>query len=296
MTSNIEILKGNISSNRRLSAKKIYVVAAEVRVLKNITLTVEDGTTILIENGKLSESKLKRAALIFEQGSSLRAKKLFVKACDESFKRVKVSDNGGLWFLGNYKKASKDTLVVKVDTKIGKSSFRADLISVHYLGRLDPLKETSRTLAVQDDIDGLSVLGVGLDEWQVSEVRSFHSADDGFDVTNSDLELNRLKVIAPIEDGVNLSSSRLHVRRSLIVDVTKTKVKDRDIFDFEADDGASYLEVAQHCHVDIKGVFGDQLVLSSKDLKQPNNNPDARYKFKGVSRKAATLVYTINQD
>lgn len=296
MPDNIEILKGNITSNRRLSAKKIYVVAAEVRVRKNVTLTVEDGATILIQNGKIHGSKLKRAALIFEQGSLLRAKKLFVRACGENFKRAKTSDNGGLWFLGNYKKASKDTMVVKVNAKIKKSSFRADLISVHYLGRLDPLKETTRTLAVQDDIDGLSVLGVGLDEWHVSEIRSYHSADDGFDATNSDLALDRLKVIGPIEDGINLSSSRLHVGRSLIIDVTKTTVKDRDIFDFEADDGASYLEIAQNCHVDIKGVFGDQLVLSSKDLKQPNNNPEARYKFKGVSRKAATLVYTINQD
>lgn len=296
MPNNIEVLKGNISLSRRLSAKKVYVVSAEVRVRKNATLTVEDGTTILIMNGKLAASKLKRAALIFEQGSLLRAKRFTVRACDQNYKRVKIADNGGLWFLGNYKKASKDTMIVKADTKKRKSSFRADTISVYYLGRLDPLKETSRTLAVQDDIDGLSVLGVGLDEWQVSEIRSFHSADDGLDVTNSDLVLDRLKIVTPIEDGINLSSSRLHLRRSLIVDVTKTKVKDRDIFDFEADDGASYLEIAQHCHIDIKGVFGDQLVLSSKDLKQPNNNPEARYKFKGVSRNAATLVYTINQD
>lgn len=296
MTFTIELLQGDITSNRRLSAKKIYVVTGEVRVRSNVTLVVENGTTILIKNGKVNDSKLKRAALIFEQGSKLSAKRIFVRACGENFKREKIADNGGLWFLGNYKKATKDTIAVRVNNKIGKSSFRAELISVHYLGRLDPRKETTRTLAVQDDIDGLSILGVGLDEWHVSEVRSYHSADDGFDVTNSDLSLDRLKVITPIEDGLNLSSSRLHVKRSLIVDVTKTKATDRDIFDFEADDGASYLEIGQNCHVDIKGVFGDQLVLSSQDLRKPNNNPQARYKFKGVSRKAATLVYTINQD
>jgi hypothetical protein len=292
----VELLNKNITSDRRLSSKKVYVVTAEVRVRKGVTLTVEDGATILIQNGKISGSMLRRAALIFDQGSSLRAKKLFISACGESYKRERKSDNGGLWFLGNYKTASKDGVAVKASAKDIKSRFCADVISVHYLGRLDPLKETTRTLAVQDDIDGMSILGVGLDEWHVSEVRSYHSADDGFDVTNSEIHLDRLKVIAPVEDGLNLSSSRLCIRRSLLVDVTKNNVADRDIFDFEADDGASFLEISQHCHVDIKGVFGDQVVLSSKDLRQPNNNPEARYQFKGVSRKAATLVYTISHD
>jgi hypothetical protein len=88
----------------------------------------------------------------------------------------------------------------------------------------------------------------------------------------------------------------MKINRSLIVDVTKTKVLDRDIFDFEADHGASYLEIAQHCHVDIHGAFGDQLVLSSQDLPKRNNNPEARYKFKGVTRKAAAVIYSINLD
>ena len=114
---------------------------------------------------------------------------------------------------------------------------------------------------VDDDIDGFSVLGVGPDEWQISEVRSFYSGDDGFDVTNSHIKLDRLRVLTPTGDGINLSSSRLEIRRSLIVDVKKTDYTDRDVFDFETDNGACYLEIAQHCHVDLKGIFGDELSL-----------------------------------
>lgn len=291
-----EILDRDITGNRRFSASKTYVVVADVRVRRNAHLVIEDGTTILIQNGKLPDAHLLRASLIFEQGSTLRARRFYVRACDESHRQTKVADNGGLWFLGNYQDASKDTVKVKRGRTQPPSSFKADLIATYYLGRKDPLKETSRTRAVQDDIDGFSVLGVGPEEWMISEVRSFHSADDGFDVTNSHLRLDRLKVVSPVEDGINLSSSRVEVKRSLIVDVTKTKVLDRDIFDFETDDGASYFEIAQHCHIDIRGVFGDELVLSSKDLPKPNNNPEARYKYKGVNKKAAALVYTINQD
>lgn len=296
MTRTFEILDRDIAGNRRLSASKTYVVTAHVRVRKNAHLVIEDGTTILIRNGELPNAPLRRAALIFEQGSTLRARRFYVKACDASHRQARLADNGGLWFLGNFRGATKDTVKVKADRKQPASSFKADLVATYFLGRLDPLKETRRSRAVDDDIDGFSVLGVGPEEWMIAEVRSFHSADDGFDVTNSHLRLDRIRVVTPTEDGINLSSSRVEVKRSLIVDVAKTRALDRDIFDFEADDGASYLEIAQHCHIDIRGVFGDQLVLSSRDLPKPNNNPEARYKFKGVARKAAALVYTINQD
>lgn len=296
MTSKYEILQGNITRNRRLSAHKIYVICAEVRVRKNVRLTIEDGSTLLIQNGKLPKAHLLRAALIFEQGSVLRAQRFTIKACDDNYRQVKLADNGGLWFLGNYQNASKDKLSIKVNRKNPLSSFKAEMISSHYLGRRDPLRETTRTKVVDDDIDGFSVLGVGPDEWQISEVRSFYSGDDGFDVTNSHVKLDRLRVITPTEDGINLSSSRLEIRRSLIVDVKKTNYTDRDIFDFETNNGACFLEIAQHCHVDLKGVFGDEVILSSQDLPKIPKNLERSYRFKGISRKAASLIYSINLD
>lgn len=291
-----EVIDKDITKNRRLSRMKTYVIASEVRVREGVRVVIEDGVTLLIVNGLIPHVKLLRAALIFDQGSILRANRFYVKACNTNFRQVKHADNGGLWFLGNYQNASKDKVTIKARRQKPLSSFRARLVATYYLGRVDPLKETTRTKVVDDDIDGLSVLGVNTDEWQISEIRSFHSGDDGFDVTNSHIRLDRLKVVSPNEDGINLSSSRLEIGRSLIVDVTKTQIKDRDIFDFETNDGASYLEIAQHCHVNVRGVFGDELVLSSKDFSKPNNNPEARYKFKGVSKKAATLVYTVNKD
>lgn len=298
MTKSIEILTQNIKKNITLRASKTYVIDAEVHVVSGVTLTVEDRTTILITNGLKSKSRIRRSALIFDQGSTLKAKRLYVKAANQDYKPVKDCDNGGIWFLGNYQDASKDTISVKMNRKKPLSSFHADMIATYYLGRCDPEKENMRTkkIASRDDIDGFSILGVGTNEWNVNAVRSFYSADDGLDITNSHVRFNRIEIKNPMEDGLNLSSSRVEVHKSLILDVTKDARTDRDLFDFEVDDGSTFLEIYQHCAIDIHGCFGDEVVLSSIDLPQPNPNPQARYAFKGKSKKRSSLVYSIRRD
>lgn len=298
MTKTIELLTTNIRKNTTLKANKIYVVDAEVHVVSGVTLTVEDRTTILITNGLKPKSKIRRSALIFDQGSTLKAKRMYVKAANTEYKPVKQSDNGGIWFLGNYLDAAKDTVSVTVNRKKPLSSFNADMIATYYLGRYDPEKETAKTkkIASRDDIDGFSILGVGKSEWSVNTVRSFYSADDGLDITNSHVRFNRIEIKNPMEDGLNLSSSRVEVHKSLILDVTKDARTDRDLFDFEVDDGSTFLEIYQHCAIDIKGCFGDEVVLSSIDLPTPNPNPQARYAFKGKSKKRSSLIYSIRRD
>ena len=298
MKNTIEILTRNIKKNTTLQARNIYVIDAEVHVTAGVTLTVEDRTTILITNGLKPKSKIRRSALIFDQGSTLKAKRMYVKAANADFKPVKQSDNGGIWFLGNFQDATKDTISVTVNRKKPLSSFKADMIATYYLGRFDPSKENVKTkkIASRDDIDGFSILGVGRNEWCVSTIRSFYSADDGLDITNSHVSFNRIEIKNPQEDGLNLSSSRVEVHKSLMLDVTKDSRADRDLFDFEVDDGSTFFEIHRHCAINIRGCFGDQVVLSSIDLPQPNPNPNARYAFKGKSKNRSSLVYSICRD
>lgn len=297
MNKKIEVLDADISRNRRLSARRTYVVTTEVHVKEHATLTIENGTTILIKNGLVADSKLRRAALIFDQGSALRARRVYIKACANDFKQCKEADNAGVWFLGNFQPASKDTISVKPQRKAMRSSFKADLLATYYLGRRDPTVHRSRARAVQDDIDGLSILGVGPAEWSVSEVRSFYSADDGIDLTNSHIRLDRLKIQTPVEDGINLSSSQLEIHQSLKLKVKKTAIPDRDLVDFETDDGPSFLVLHARCKLDLNGVFGDQVALISDDMPVPDTSTDneTRYKFKGKLKRPA-LIYSIDQD
>jgi hypothetical protein len=298
MKKNIAVIVQNIKKNTTFKANTIHVIDAEVHVASGITLTIEDRTTILITNGMKEKSKIRRSALIFDQGSTMVAKRLYIKAADENFKAVKQCDNGGVWFLGNFQDATKDTVSVAVNRKKPLSSFNADLIATYYLGRQDPLSQTikQKKISSRDDIDGFSILGVGKNEWNIRAIRSFYSADDGIDITNSHISFNRIEIKNPMEDALNISSSRVEILKSLIVDVTKDQRKDRDIFDFEVDNGSSFVEIYKNCAINICGCFGNQVVLSSIDLPQPNPNPNARYAFKGKSIKRATLVYSIDRD
>lgn len=295
----VEIISKNIIKNRKFSEKKIYVIEGEVHITKGVKLTIEDKALILIVNGPVLKSKLRRSALIFDQGSSLQAKRVYLKACDQKYRSVKTADNGGIWLLGNFNDASKDGLTVKQNLKNPRSSFKATMIATYYLGRKDTYisYKTGREIGVGDDIDGISVLGVGPAEWGIDEIRSHYAGDDGFDVTNSHISLDRLEIKHPTEDGMNISSSRVEVHKSLWIDVRKTVEMDRDLFDLETDDGASYVELYRRCWVRLNGVFGDQVVLSSKDMPRPDVRDDneTSYSFRG-QLKTAALVYSIDED
>ncbi|MFD1490664.1 hypothetical protein [Ancylobacter vacuolatus] len=290
----VELLQGPVTGTLRLKAGVTYVVTTDVRVRKGARLVVEDGVSILILNGLVPTSPIGHAALIFEQGSSLDAARLYIRACNHLFRPVRKADNGGVWFFGAYRSAEKDGLDVTAAGPSAASYFSAALIAVYHLGHGDPAVPSNDPML--DDRDGFSLMGVGPQEWRVGELRSFHSGDDGLDLTNSQIRLQRLQVVAPAEDGINLSSSKLEVARSLVVDVSMTHVPDRDIFDFEVDDGPSYVEIARHCHVDISGVFGDQLHLVSPDMPAANHAEDVPYRFKGALRQSPALVYSLNED
>jgi hypothetical protein len=292
------LIAGDITRSRTLKRGRTYAIAAEVHVRCGARLAIEDGVTILIRNGAVHGKGLRRAALVFDPGSRLVAHRVTFRACDARNRPQKLADNGGVWFLGNSRAASKDGISVTPDRKLPLSLFSARSISTHWLGRGDTSGRTlsGRRLETGDDVDGLSVLGVDPQEWRIDTVRSAWSADDGFDVTNSHIRLERLEVRNPREDALNISSSRVEIHKRLFIDMGRIADRDRDLFDLETDDGASYVEIHRGCRVQIEGVFGDQLVLSSSDMRQPSRRKKAVYRFDGVSRRRASLVFSIDED
>lgn len=295
----VQVIEGPIARDCTLGKVTTWVIAGEVRVRRGVTLKIADGATLLIVNGVLPKSQLRRAALIFEPGSALVAGRFAVRACNGEHRPVRAADNGGLWFLGTFAAGSKDGITVKKSRGGEPSSFRARSITTSHLGRRDTYRspKTGKELDIGDDIDGFSVVGVGPDEWRVREVRSLHSADDGFDVTNSHVRLDRLEVRHPAEDGLNVSSSRIEIRCSLVLDVPKSSDADRNLFDLETDDGGSFVELPKGCWVRVRGVFGDQLALSSPDMPRPNTADDneRRYAYSG-RLKADALIHSLTAD
>jgi len=172
--------------------------------------------------------------LIFDPGSKLVAGRLRLGACGPEHRPVKSADNGGLWFLGAFAGGRK-----KKGRRGAASSFRAR-----------------------------SIIGVGLDEWSVREVRSLH----------------------PAEDGLNVSSSRVEIRRSLVLVVPRSREADHNLFDLETDDGASFVELPKGCWVRVRGVFGDQFVLSSSDMLRPNTTADNERRYAHSGRLTSNAV------
>lgn len=273
------LITKDINSSRTFVKSTTYVIKGMVRVLADVQLTIENGTTILLVNGPM------RSSLIFNTGSKLVAKHVYFRACDATYNLVKTANNGGLWFLGSSSNAEKDNITVKY--AVTPSSFTAIRIFAAYLGRCDPKGGDGPNT---DDIDAISVLGVGSNEWNISSVVSYYSGDDGFDVENSAITLKYLRVIEPKEDGLNITSSRVNILNSLEIDMGKSGKKDRDIFDLEPDEGQAYVRLAEGCDVNISGVFGDELKLVSSDLPQPDGNK--YYKFNSVLTNGQTYVYS----
>lgn len=318
----------HITRDTHLSSDRVYVIQGEVHVRSGVRLSTGNRTTILIRNGDFQTPAgniTGKSALIFDTGSRLDAQTLIVRACDESNRVAARADNAGLFFLGSASIAEKDRVSSVYATRA--SRFRAARILVSHLGHRDRLipaeaglaegaAETPVDEAVSggalggvaaaagtvtadgiseqraEDVDALSVIGVTASEWQVAEVRSEFSGDDGIDIENSDLTLKRLTVVAPAEDGINLTSSRVSIAESLSVDMAGADpAEDRDIFDMEYDDGPAFLRLLRGCAIRIKGVFGDEMTLVSDDLPQPAGNGDTPYAFAGVLRRGQAFVY-----
>ena len=294
-------VSADIARNTTFVRGSVYLITAEVHVLPGVTLTIEDGVTVLIRNGRVGRQPgrlLDRAALVFDSGSRLVARSVSFAAADRLGRPAADADNGGVFFLGSFRNASKDGVSVSAGRGTRRSSFTADEISVSFLGRPDP-RGGDGNGDDRDDIDALSVLGVGQAEWRVRAVRSIRSGDDGFDVTNSSITLDRVTIQAPTEDGLNLSSSSVSVRRSLAIDMSAHQSPDRELFDLEADDGPARVLISRSAFVDLAGIWGDrrdEVRLTSLDMPQPNSTTRSFYSFRGQLRRGPAIVYSIRAD
>ena len=276
----------NIFINTKFYKKNIYVINGQICVKTGVKLTIENNTKIFIKNGLFRDifnTDFIRSKLIFESGSILKAKKVYFKACDENNSPVKVAENGGIYFVGNSLLTEKD--LITTDQTALPSYFKAKLISTSYLGSAD-------LSTVIDDYDAITILGVSEHEWKIKNIYSEYSGDDGLDVQNSNITVESVKVIVPEEDGLNIVSSTINITKKLEINMGITDKTDRDIFDLENDTRYSLIRLLNKCKVNINGIFGDQLILSSTDL--PSFKCTIEYKFNGEIIYGDTLIFTTD--
>ena len=297
VAANLYEVRDDITVDTTLRAGNTYVITAEVHVRTGVTLTIEDGVEVRIRNGRHRGMLLTACALIFDPGSSLRAQTVTFWAADETTNaRATVADNGGIFFLGATRAATKDN-VSSWKLRSRTSSFVADSIVTRYLGRTDPVGGDGDG-SLRDDIDGVSVIGAVFEEWRVRGVDIEHSGDDGFDLTMASIAMESVRVFNPIEDGLNLTASTLWISRSLWVDMTDSEVRDREIFDFEPDGFPVTLTLEPGTQVDIRGYWdnrpSDRVIdVLSRDMPRPSRRELVWYEYHGLLANGQTDIFSI---
>jgi len=296
----VAVVSADIIRSTTFRRGTTYVIDGEVHVRPGVTLTIEDGVTVLIRNGYRPRRTIDTSALVFDSGSRLKAATVTFAAADAQNRQTTEANNGGVFFLGTSSSCSKDGLSVNTATASGRSSFTADLIHVVSLGRTDPAGGDGDDND-RDDIDAISLLGLGQAEWRVKAVRSDNSGDDGFDVTNSTISLERLTVVNPVEDGLNITSSTVQIRQSLTVAMSPSIAPDRELFDLEVDAGPARVVIDRLAAVDLRGYWGsvyDEVNLSSLDMPAPPRRGlvSQWYVYSGVLRRGPAIVYSTLAD
>lgn len=275
-----------------------YIVDGEIHVRPGVTLTIDDGVTVLVRNGYRPKRTITASALIFDSGSRLRAKTVTFGSADDQNRPSTAPNNGGVFFLGTARSCSKDGITVDTSAASGRSSFVADLLVFDSLGRSDPrYGDTVDT----DDIDAVSLLGLDRTEWRVKAVRTQNSGDDGFDVTNSSIALDSLTVVNPSEDGLNVTSSIVQIRRGLTVAMSPSISPDRQLFDLEVDNGGSRIAIDRLADVDLRGYWGsvfNEVNLNSLDMPSPprRGTTSQWYVYAGILTRGPALVYSTIAD
>lgn len=290
----VALVSTDITRDTTWKQGKVYVIEGEVHVRSGVTLTIEDGVTVLIRNGYRVVRTIDTSALVFESGSRMSAKTVYFGAADSLNRKTLMAGNGGVFFCGGTTSGSQDGISsVKQGTK---SLFKADRVVANYLGRPDPLGGDGDDND-RDDIDGVTLIGLGSSEWQVGEVETRFAGDDGIGLTNSTVRMDRLIITYPTEDGINSTSSNLEVRMYSTVVMGLSNEADRELFDLEVDDGPTKVVFSKDCVGDFRGYWGniyDEVRLSSRDMPQPprKGGPSVFYVYYGVMKSGPSFVYS----
>ena len=291
------IVNSDFVKDATLCRDRAYLIHGEIHVRSGVTLTIEDGTTILIRNGLRPARTIDTSALIFDSGSSLRAGTITFASADEMGARVTQPNNGGVFFCGSHKNGTKDGISSTFWAR--SSSFRAERIILDHVGRADP-REGDGNNNDRDDIDAISIIGVGQREWNVKAIESHGSGDDGVDIYNSTISLDTLIVTNPVEDGVNLTSSNVTIHCYCSIDMSESASPDRELFDFELGNGPCRFTIEKNALAKMSGFWGseaDDARLKSREMPRPPTlgAPDSRYEFNGTLPQRA-VIYSAKTD
>lgn len=180
------VLSGEITKNTELTADNEYLLKGRVFVKNSAILTIQPGTTVLVEPAEKMEDK---GALIITRGSTIEVKGtldrpvVFTSAADNKapgdwiglmvLGKAATNGLGGVMHIAGMEE-TPDTEFGGVDEKDNSGSIK--YLRLEYTGALNPANEEEWAI---DYASGLMLGGVG-SATILENVMVKHSRDDGF--------------------------------------------------------------------------------------------------------------------
>lgn len=261
----IKIILNNINKNTFFTNNFTYLIVGEVHVLNGISLYIEDNTTILLRNN-ININNVNRSTdystLIFDTGSTVIAKKLFIKSVDKNNKLIKYADNGGLIFLGssaNTQYKSYNTIFSQISPN--PSNYSIEELIIEYLGSIN-------------NNNNITIIGVNYNEFNIKKIKSFYSGNIGLNIINSIINIDRLYINNPIGMiGIENNNSIININKSLKITITNNNMA--SLFNFIVNSLTPNIKINKNANIYLNAPYfntiGNPLVVVSTDIIAPTS-------------------------
>ena len=261
----IKIILNNINKNTFFTNNFTYLIVGEVHVLNGISLYIEDNTTILLRNC-ININNVNRSTdystLIFDTGSTVIAKKIFIKSVDKNNKLIKYADNGGLIFLGssaNIQYKSYNTIFSQISTI--PSNFSIEELIIEYLGSINN--------------NNITIIGVNYNEFNIKKIKSFYSGNIGLNIINSIINIDRLYINNPISNGIENNNSIININKSLKITITNNKMT--ALFNFIVNSLTPNIKINKNANIYLKAPQFNPIINPLKVVSIDIPSPTSPY-------------------
>lgn len=234
----IKTILNNISENTFFTNNFKYIIVGEIHVLNGVSLYIEDNTIIYLRNG-ININNINRSidysTLIFDTGSTLIAKKIFVKSADKNNKSVNYANNGGLIFLGsaaNIIYSTYNTIFSQISAT--PSNFSIEELIIEYLGSTNN--------------NNITIIGTNDDEFNIKNIKSFYSGNIGLSVIKSNIIINKLFINNP-NGNVALENYNSIINIIKLIKIIITNSTTSSLFNFTVNTYSPYLKINKNANV-----------------------------------------------
>jgi hypothetical protein len=232
---NVEVLQGDITASRTLTADKTYAIYGTVNVVAPAELTIQAGTTLFGATGN-SYMAINRGAKIFANGTA-QAPIVFTSAQDIAGQNTGDEQGqwGGLTILGNARSNKGANRVYEAGTQNYGADAGGNFNDADSSGSLQyvVVKYTGFVVEKDQELNGISLGGVGSGT-VMQNIASIGSADDGIEFWGGSVSVNGLYIYNAGDDSLDTDEGyrgtlqNVYVEQNVVDDEVDSRIIEAD--------------------------------------------------------------------